>query len=470
MKKVILSLLLISLISLYKVLSQTDSLYLGKTPPSDSKELFSISGVGPNFFINERIAITPNGKTIYYQETKFRNGESYKIKKLHYNGSSWIGPTELFTGYYSLALSPDADTLILENNGAKNSWISTKNGDNWHDPIRFLEEFEVHCLHITQPRNYYFASSPSNGIGNLDICKLNISASDTTLLGLGKPLNSKYLEGDFFIANDESYIIVMSNKPGGYGMEDLYISYKKKNDKWTNPKNLGAKVNTASYEYGPYVTNDNKYLFYSIGFKTPSALYWIAIKDIIDSLKTTNYEPYAAHSLTSLSDTAGKYFSYTLSDSIFFDDDGNHTLNYSATLSNGNELPDFLEFNSLTKTLEGKLTYPGEYSIRITASDTAGANATTDFNLTIHKKTTAIKSKVLRNINIHPNPAQKTIYLEKDHSLEINHYTISKINGSIIKNEKNDVHEIDMSDLSRGVYILNIYTKNGFMSKKIILN
>jgi Ca2+-binding RTX toxin-like protein len=78
-------------------------------------------------------------------------------------------------------------------------------------------------------------------------------------------------------------------------------------------------------------------------------------------------------------------FSYTLPSTAFADVDVGDVLAYSATLANGSALPNWLTFNAATRTFSGT---PGNgnvgaISVKVTATDLAGANATDGFNLTI---------------------------------------------------------------------------------------
>jgi hypothetical protein len=67
-----------------------------------------------------------------------------------------------------------------------------------------------------------------------------------------------------FIAQDERYIIVPAvGMPDTYGGTDYYIVFRNKEDQWSNPVNMGEKVNTRSgWEHSAYVTPDGKYLFF----------------------------------------------------------------------------------------------------------------------------------------------------------------------------------------------------------------
>jgi hypothetical protein len=107
-----------------------------------------------------------------------------------------------------------------------------------------------------------------------------ISTSDTVFYSLGIGDNN------FCISRDESFIIFQSAN-GEFGNHDLFVSYRKKDATWTNPKNLGPPINTNDYDVEPYVTADNKYLFFMRA--NPSQLiYWVQIDNLIDSLKISS--------------------------------------------------------------------------------------------------------------------------------------------------------------------------------------
>lgn len=77
-------------------------------------------------------------------------------------------------------------------------------------------------------------------------------------------------------------------------------------------------------------------------------------------------------------------FSYTVPESAFDDVDAGDSLSWSATLSDGNPLPDWLNFNSATRTFSGtpENSDVGSLNIRITVDD-GDATASTDISLTV---------------------------------------------------------------------------------------
>lgn len=117
--------------------------------------------------------------------------------------------------------------------------------------------------------NIYFASYRE---GQLDLfVSKKKNGGYETPVNLGPVVNSPGNEHDPLIAPDESFLIFNSDRPGGFGEADLYIS-RSKDGKWQTPVNMGRGINTGTYEYCPYLTPDGKYLFYS----SESEVKWIS--------------------------------------------------------------------------------------------------------------------------------------------------------------------------------------------------
>ncbi len=77
-------------------------------------------------------------------------------------------------------------------------------------------------------------------------------------------INSEHFEAYPSISDDGRFLFFCSDRPNNYGEIDLFIS-ERVNDKWTNPQNLGAEINTKYSEITPFIFGD-KLFFSSNGY------------------------------------------------------------------------------------------------------------------------------------------------------------------------------------------------------------
>jgi tetratricopeptide (TPR) repeat protein len=81
----------------------------------------------------------------------------------------------------------------------------------------------------------------------------------TPIVKLNKNINTKYWESHGFISDDGNQLVFASDRPGGFGGLDLYIS-KKVNGDWGPAVNLGTEINSEFNEDRPFLTNNGKTL------------------------------------------------------------------------------------------------------------------------------------------------------------------------------------------------------------------
>jgi Tol biopolymer transport system component len=115
----------------------------------------------------------------------------------------------------------------------------------------------------------YFYSTRSGGRGGGDIWGTTRSSLDapwTQAVNLGPQINSGSEDVSPNLSPDGLSLLFASNRPGGRGDYDLYISTRESNTSlWSAPVNLGAAVNTAALEVAPSLSSDGLTLvFHSI--------------------------------------------------------------------------------------------------------------------------------------------------------------------------------------------------------------
>ena len=458
--------------------------YFGQTPPGDSAVVFA-----PGFFsLEDRYEygqfFAPDGKTFYFGVTN-STWSDCKLWASKYSNGNWMQATPVdilqSMDVWVPTVNPKGNTLYFSS-----GYLSFPKANLWKCNI--INDSVQHPIKLDLPINsdesewraceggsntVIFSSNRSGGNGNQDLyySKL-VNDSFTAPVNFGKPVNGSANDGSPYLAADESYIIFESQRSGGFGKTDLYISFKKDNELWTNPKNMGSKINSSWFEDQPSVTPDGKYLIFckreASTTSIPTHIYWVS-SSIIDSLKNTNYTPYLKNDIPNDTFFIEKENSYTIPDTIFVDDDGNHTLTYTAKLYNGNDLPTWLSFDVQTKTFSGTPSETGKLNIRITATDTAGASVSDIFRLFLEENTGINKNIDIPNLIVYPNPAQDLIHIKNYTPDQIDGFIIMDVSGKSIKQGELHSNTIDVSEMGKGVYILKLEWGNKPVFQKVII-
>jgi len=82
-------------------------------------------------------------------------------------------------------------------------------------------------------------------------------------VSLGPVINSAYNDQHPAISKDGLSLYFTSNRPGGYGADDLWVSHRASvDDDWGPPQNLGPVINTAAIEFSPAFSRDGHWLFF----------------------------------------------------------------------------------------------------------------------------------------------------------------------------------------------------------------
>ena len=79
---------------------------------------------------------------------------------------------------------------------------------------------------------------------------------------ISKKINTEGYESYPAISPDGTFLIFVSDRKSGIGGLDLYISFRDEDGNWSEPQNLGDKINSAEDETSPFIGNDYT-LYYS---------------------------------------------------------------------------------------------------------------------------------------------------------------------------------------------------------------
>ncbi len=149
--------------------------------------------------------------------------------------------------------------------------ISLRNEDgSWGDPMSISEninsEFnEGTCTISGDGRTLIFTSCYGrNGYGSCDLYISHKTGEDWTVPeNLGPNINSSAWESQPSLSADGRTLYYISNRKGGVGRRDIWVSYLDDSNNWGKPECLQAGINTPYDEVSPFIHPNNSTLYFA---------------------------------------------------------------------------------------------------------------------------------------------------------------------------------------------------------------
>lgn len=135
----------------------------------------------------------------------------------------------------------------------------------WSGPVNITSDlqtdgdFYISCLSADGKQLYL--SKDDNYNSDIYVSSFD-GAVWSKIVKLDKNINTKYWESHGFISDNGNQIIFASDRPGGFGGLDLYMSTKTKGT-WGPAINLGPEINTPFNEDRPFLINNGKTIFFA---------------------------------------------------------------------------------------------------------------------------------------------------------------------------------------------------------------
>ncbi len=135
-------------------------------------------------------------------------------------------------------------------------------------------------------KELYFVSDREGGYGGLDIWISKFENGAWQLpVNAGGNINTAGNETAPFINIDNQTLYFSSNGHIGMGGYDLYMCKRIKDTVWSNPRNLGSPINTVYDEMSTCVSLDGKILFFASDRNGPAGDYDIFVTPIPELIK-----------------------------------------------------------------------------------------------------------------------------------------------------------------------------------------
>lgn len=166
------------------------------------------------------------------------------------------------------AVSFDGNTIVYtERRGILNAiMFSKKIRGKWQPPVEINAQMKAgddcSSCSLNNDGTLLFLYKTDNFDGNIYSSEY-IDSAWTPIKKLNKNINTKYYESHASISADGKRLYFTSNRDGGKGGLDIYLSEKNGAGDWGIPVNIGNNINTIYNEDTPFITLNDSLLYFS---------------------------------------------------------------------------------------------------------------------------------------------------------------------------------------------------------------
>ena len=254
--------------------------YLGQELPGDTAKLFA-SGIVSSGMPDRDVAIYPDGSEIYFS----RNIGGFKFATLFFSkleNGKWTKPmvapfaTNPKFKFIEPHISPDGTKFYFASDmpadgddpGDMEIWVADREGDSWGKPYNIGAPINTitdqYFPSVTHDGTIYYTSEDTLTNEEFIYRSKLVDGVYQKPEKLPKNVNIGRARFNAFVSPNEDYIIVPCfGMPDTYGATDYYIVFRNENDNWSQPINMGEKINsTNGQEWSASLSPDGKYIFF----------------------------------------------------------------------------------------------------------------------------------------------------------------------------------------------------------------
>lgn len=180
---------------------------------------------------------------------------------------------------YWPSLTIDEQTLIFTRSDIKNRtqedfFASQKAAGNWQPaynlgaPVNTAGNEGAQAVSADGQQIFYTFCTCPDGLERC--CDIYVTQKNGQRWIRPRPvrgkLNSKHWDAQPSISADGQALYFVSNRPGGKGGKDIWISHRTPYGEWSTPQNAGDSINTPGNESSPFIHPDNQSLYFASDF------------------------------------------------------------------------------------------------------------------------------------------------------------------------------------------------------------
>jgi len=170
-------------------------------------------------------------------------------------------------------MTADDETLIftgLTENRDENIYVTHRIPGGWDVPEEISKSIntsnnEGTCSISADGRTLVLtACNRPDSYGGCDLYISHKQGNDwSTPQNVGENINSRNWESQPSLSADGRMLYFASDRRGGLGKSDIWVSVLKDKGQWSDPKNLGSLINTPDDENAPFIHANGRTLFYA---------------------------------------------------------------------------------------------------------------------------------------------------------------------------------------------------------------
>lgn len=372
----------------FPVKGQTIQYLIGnEKAPEDIPIVYGVDIISKNGLNLYGISFSPNGDELVFAE---RENGLYYMQKVN---DKWTKPQIMDASKNSLThimypkFSPDGDFISFVDGNSKTHghgdiFKIEKLADNkWSEPIKFPapinSKYRDAGHGFSSNGSVYFSSGRfDKDLPHADIY-LAKNVRDSIIVELLPEFSQFAVHTDeecLYVSPDESYIIVDSWHVKSKRKQDLFIAFKKDDNTWTDLIRLNNKINTNEMEGIPFVTSDNKFLFFRRSTSSGAKIFWVSTKEV--------FTPYLNLAIPDFYQKVNVEFKIPILKNTFRDFDG-EIVDYKLKPYDKEELPEWILFDSENLTITGKTSEPQILRLELIAIDNDKNRKSSDFKIVI---------------------------------------------------------------------------------------
>ena len=195
-------------------------------------------------------------------------GLSHSLEQVNYTPVKLNSFINSGLAEYLPSIDASGHTLIFtrRSQGQEDLFIAKRSDADWVSSIPWAQNTRnnegAHVISADGKTIVFTRCDATDGLGSCDLYSSEFkNGTWARPRNMGSPVNTSNWESQPTLSANGRILYFVSNRPGGQGGYDIWMS-KKISNKWTRPVNAGTTINTGWDELSPWLHADGTHLYF----------------------------------------------------------------------------------------------------------------------------------------------------------------------------------------------------------------